>query len=566
MPGGMMGRMAGGSREVDQETIPAPAVVVIEFESPTKNFKKFETALAPLQVKDRWGTFPNLFAYTALGRAVILKQSDGTPIPSVAKRFQEDFEATFKGTPSAGDVLRLAEWALEHGLIDRFPEVMDKLGDVDKGNAAYAAYQKVKQALDATPTSPPADALRSRVLEGYRPSTTDRHHFLLLHRGLSEDEVRSRLDRLEAAFRGYYYWFALREVVLPVSRERPVAVVTPKEDEFKRLRKVLSAGPVVGEGFFAPREAASVFSGNPRDPIYDSLEMVSRVFWERGFSRQEILVGKARSGVPTGASELDIYQARWYGLLLKAMEYEAEVNSTSHDASRQMLYVSGLLPRNVASPEWILFGMGSLFEVPSEAPWGGPGAPNAYYLPRFKELRPKKLEKTALDTLRRVVTDGYFRQPAAPQSGEPLALLAAGLPGKGDAASTEAGLKKARATAWSLTYFLAQKKRDGLLRYFKELSKMPRDLELDETTLLGCFARAFGAVDANQRVDTAQLGTLANQWFSYVDALPLESDDVQKAVRAYLQEMAALRKGAGNRGGGPGALPGGDSPGSGDDE
>ena len=72
---------------------------------------------------------------------------------------------------------------------------------------------------------------------------------------------------------------------------------------------------------------------------------------------------------------------------------------------------TGLLPANVAAPEWVLFGMGSFFETPPESPWGGPGAPSFYYLPRFKEMK-GKLAKTPYEALRKVVTDQYFRQAA----------------------------------------------------------------------------------------------------------------------------------------------------------
>ena len=43
----------------------------------------------------------------------------------------------------------------------------------------------------------------------------------------------------------------------------------------------------------------------------------------------------------------------------------------------QRSLASGLLPRNVAVPEWLLFGMGSFFETPLQSPWAGIGAPSA---------------------------------------------------------------------------------------------------------------------------------------------------------------------------------------------
>ena len=54
----------------------------------------------------------------------------------------------------------------------------------------------------------------------------------------------------------------------------------------------------------------------------------------------------------------------------------------------------------------------------------------------------------------------------------------------------------------------------GLRNYFKELSKMPRDIELDGKVLLLCFARAFNCVKADRTIDMEALHVLANRWHS----------------------------------------------------
>jgi hypothetical protein len=365
-------------------------------------------------------------------------------------------------------------------------------------------------------------------------------------------------DRLENSFASFYYWFALKGVVLKVPEERQVVVMTKQPEEFERYHKILSAGPVVADGFFAPRENMAVVSAQRLDEKYHALETYSAKWFQNGYDRQVLLLGKGRSGAPATTQMPDLSVAQSMALLMKAMENDAERASVSHDASRQLVFASGLLPRGVTAPEWVLFGMGSFFETPLESPWPTVAAPSNAHLPHFRELvKKKKLEATAVETLKKVVTDGYFRSPSLGQD-------------------PEAVQKKARATAWALTYFLAEKRLDGLQRYFKELAKMPRDLELDDEVLLGCFARAFGCVDENQKVDPEKLGDLAKQWLDYTSLVLLESEVVLKEIQKRFKEMKKKEEtapaggtptapgvppaGPGDRPGGGGKPPGGGSP------
>src|SRR5262249_19735318 len=129
---------------------------------------------------------------------------------------------------------------------------------------------------------------------------------------------------------------------------------------------------------------------------------------------------------------------------------------------------------------------------------------NNNYLYTFKTWEKGHKLDPAKAALEKVVTDGYFRQ--ARDGKDPAAVL------------------RARTMAWSLTYFLASEQRlDGLLRYFSELSKLPRDLQLDDATLLLTFARSFDLVEARNpdRVDQSKFAAFANDWYNYVRRLPL---------------------------------------------
>jgi len=539
MRGGMMGMMGFGATDVDEN--PDYVIAVVEVKSKKNLSKLFDSPLtaqmpAPVGLPERLGKSCQLLKEPPFGKMYVITEAKGKPLPAVSVRFEEKFNLAVKEKASPSDFLSVAEWTLEHGLVDKFPLVMDKVVEGDKGNPAAVAYLKVKADLDRkVGDDPAASSLRGQLLRDYK--TTETPHYLIVHNSANDTavEIKTHGEHLENAFRGFYYWFALRGIALKVPQYRQVAVLTSKEEDFEQLRKILTSGPIVVDGFFARRESLPVMHAQRQDDPYKALN----TFWEnwkgKGYQRHEILHGRS-NGMPTNGVPLNvklagvagqplIAEAQMLALMLKALEQEAELATVSHEASRQLLFASGLLPRTVAVPEWILFGMGSFFETPLQSPWPTIGAPSPYYLPRWRELKGKEpsqggLEKTALDTMHKVVTDGYFRK----------------LPSEGKTAGAEhilheAALRKARTVAWSLAYFLAQKHLEGLRQYFTELSKMPRDIELDDAILLNCFARAFGCVDANNKADNAKLKALANEWYGYWQTVHFESESIMKDIR-----------------------------------
>jgi hypothetical protein len=211
--------------------------------------------------------------------------------------------------------------------------------------------------------------------------------------------------------------------------------------------------------------------------------------------------------------------------MVRSLEAESETATVTHEVPRQLLSAIGLSPRNVIPPEWLQFGMGSFFETAKHSPWGGAGGPNWVYLLDYKERASRKmagkLEKP-LDALKAVVTDRYFRES--------------------NRGLNEAALSKARTMAWSLTYFLAHRKlvdKDGygLIRYYRELARMPRDLEFDEDSLLNLFARAFNCLDDKGKPDNAKLTKLAEEWHRFIDLTPLEVEEVVKDLRNRRNEL-----------------------------
>ncbi|HEV3446826.1 MAG TPA: DUF1570 domain-containing protein, partial [Gemmataceae bacterium] len=163
---------------------------------------------------------------------------------------------------------------------------------------------------------------------------------------------------------------------------------------------------------------------------------------------------------------------------------------------------------------WFDFGVGSFFETPKGSFWAGVGATNVPYqwnLKRWKSSKSKYWEKNALEALKAVVTDRYFREA-------------------GTSKKKEAELNRARTMSWALTYYLAQQKLDDLLRYYGELASLPRDMQLDDESMLRLFARAFGLVDVNNpsQLDAARAADFARKWYAYLESMPPELIEAYK--------------------------------------
>ena len=409
--------------------------------------------------------------------------------------------------------LELAEWALTHGLLDKYVETMDKLAldEQEKANPAVANYVKLKPTLDAKlELDPDSEWLKRLKIAGFVSMFSK--HYVVVHNvpDKYKADVQSRLDRLEESFRTFYYWHALRGNILPVPRERLVVVLAGKEDDenLRDFRTITDGGEgrLAGrreDGFFARREGIVYLNLSSREPSFEKLNAFAEN--KLGKLPTPLVVENVLIMKQTAASPPDQPNYWVMSLAVKALEVDAERATISHLAARQLAWAAGLLPRYVASPEWLQYGLGSFFETPLGSPWASPTLPNSLHLkPCVDILKP---DANVGDILKQVVTDGFFRESANAK----------------DADQASATLARARCLSWGLTYFLAQKKPEMLQRYYAELNKMPRDLSLDADSLLACFARAVNVVDTNNKVDDVRWVKLAEEWRGYVREAPNEA-------------------------------------------
>src|SRR5262249_27222083 len=213
------------------------------------------------------------------------------------------------------------------------------------------------------------------------------------------------------------------------------------------------------------------------------------------------------------------YHYQTLALVQRFMEDESERATITYEGTRQLLAAVDFMPRSVELPQWIDFGTASFFTTPKGSFWPGVGTTSAPYFVKDKNWEQVKqddgssvetfrgqgseLGKNSVETLKNVITDKNFR------------LIK-------DAPNKEKATTKARTLAWALTFFLADKKLEGLRRYLNELRSVPRDLELDEDTLLTIFARAFDLI-SNNEIDESRLAALADAWYSFMKQTPLEN-------------------------------------------
>jgi hypothetical protein len=534
MPGGPRGGGGGGMQmmgqqgfgqaataaEDDVEITPLYVVAIVELQKP---IDKRQLAMQEAQseyafsISHKWGT-----TWLKKSDSIVyfsMEEEANRATQSISKVFEKRFNDTLR-QKQPENLIELADWALGHGLIAEFHKVMDEIVKDKPDYPAAAAYVKIKAELERPAAeNPNVGPWKARLgLETYKVAQKDKGHYTLIQNVGSNDsaDVQSRLARLENAFQSFYYWFALNghaaDIQIPRQRLLSILIGQSEKAEFSRVHQVFDKPQLVADGFFARRDNLVILSNMRRDEPYENL----RNYTEPVFKGEDTSVLFTKKGQNAQNTEAQIL-----ALMLRSLEEDGELATCSHEGPRQLLAASGLLPRNVDVPQWTMFGMGSFFGTPNASPWPTLGrtpvslVDNSNYLYTYKTwFKTKKLDEPKV-ALQRTITDEYFRQ--AKKDKDPAALL------------------KARTMSWALTYYLAKSKLDKLLRYYQELSSLPRDLEFDDDVLARAFARAFDLIDTRNpdRVDQAKFGQFAQDWERYMQQrTQLEVEKAIKQVHA----------------------------------
>jgi len=467
-------------------------------------------------------------------------------------------------------ILEAADWALAHGMLGEFELFLDeciKNKDADSANASKAlkealtAYAKVREALKKPSDGETATAYWKNRLSSVRLEQSDHYSLLYNSPVAGPPEVQSRLRQLEQHMKGFYYWFALKGMALPVPTDKLVCMLVDQPSEFLKQRAVVEDEPLVTDGFYANRDNVCVFSNQRVDSSYTVFSRQVQAIYSQGYERQGLLDGTAKRKQTLQPAEFARYQTM--ALLDKLLEEEAERASVSHEGSRQLLVASGLVPRNVIPPQWVEFGAAAFFETPkgpfigappaaSTAFWPGWGAASWAFTRPFRDFERTQVAKsdaerdkiTPADLLKQVVTDTQFHRVIN--------------------FSDRQHLIQARAGSWALAYYLMRNRLPGMLRYFQELSALPRDLELDSKSLLATFARSFDVANATQDdIDPQKFGQLAKDWLAYLRGVAPPGAEFGLDVNSIGGDPNAPGNNPGAPGGDTGGPAGGRGPGGG---
>jgi len=517
-PGGQ-----GPAGDAEFEAVPVNAVVEIKSYNTVPNFAQQRIKGI---VKQQWGTSTLYNDDQIVTQAFLVQQ-----LPNVHVRYAAKKDSLSKKRTNEG-VFELAEFCLEHGLANEFAGLMDEVAasgkktGLDKLDRAVEAYTQVKAALAGRIDREEASAYWRAKL-GFRMSQSD-HYSLLYNAALNDPpEVQQRLKALEDNMRGVYYWFVMKGIPLPVPNQKLVAVLLDQPDQFTIQRALIEDEPLVSDGFFSPRDNVVVFSAQRLDDASVKFAKQMQGYYQQGWDRDSLLKGDKTSKL-AGKRADERERMSTLALLDKAMDMEGERAAVTHEGTRQLFVGAGLQKPAVVMPDWFQFGMASVFETPKgpypAAPvqarvayWPGYGAPSWKYTRLFRLLELDSTKEAEFSpfrsrarfgeagrTLERVVSDVDFGTARDMVRFAPPRVA-------------ERSINAARSYAWALCYFLARQRTPGVMRFYEELSKMPRDLEPQPNDILACFFRAFDVADTTgSKMDPAKFEELAKDWLGYM--------------------------------------------------
>jgi hypothetical protein len=536
------GAPAAGSEEFD--TFDSIVMAVIELDDPKRHVNEALSSGAGTAMPTYVAQYKTKYGQVALYNDDETLQSFIVPAATPKARFLNHRRNLAK---TADAFLYEAEWALAHGLIKECEELIAEAAQLPDPSAQakekLAACAKAKAMLEKPFEGTEGMTVWRERLPGFAVATSEKGHYAIFYTGAGQGvphEVKHLGDLLEHQMKGLCLWFALRGKPLSLPDDKLVAVQVDNESSFRAQRALLDL-PGMSEGFYAPRDNIAVFSSHRLDEGYVTFSSQMKSYWSEGWNRDELLKGKTLGNLRSAAKKANMNMNEFLkrefpkmqtmALLEKALEDEAELAAVSHEGTRQLATAAGFFARNVVLPEWVSSGFASLFETPKGpfagadgtaqvAFWPSFGAPSWAYLRQFQNWAKSKDEFVKLDAapdaLRRTVTDAYFHKARLPQDlqiDQNLSRTERERREKEIARAKESTFR-ANALSWSLNYYLAKHRLADYVTYLNDLRNLPRDLELDDQTLLVTFARSFKLTNAaGDAVDEGKFSALANDWF-----------------------------------------------------
>jgi hypothetical protein len=191
-------------------------------------------------------------------------------------------------------------------------------------------------------------------------------------------------------------------------------------------------------------------------------------------------------------------RAQIFALVEAALRDEAELAVATQEGSRQLIVETGLLPGNMAVPEWLRYGLASLFEMPKGpfpgkndavvkyAFWPGADAPHWAWRRFLDELIKATIVPEAPNQALFKTLVGQWFDEARKLRAQPMTE-----DGKRPEEAADETLAIGHCLSWALNYYLFNERFAEYMAFLTEIGNLPRDVELDDYTFLMTFCRVF---------------------------------------------------------------------------
>lgn len=464
-------------------------------------------------------------------------------------------------------IQNICEKALMFGQVDEafkycnayfeLPKTADRLPQTNQYKEFAKAYDGLQEKLSANlPPNPKAEEWKSTI--GAQGIVQGTHYAVLYFNSNQIGETKRRLSLLDANFKAFYLWHALKGIALPMPKHKLLAIQCDETTQVRQFRDGLDGLPIVSDAFYSPSHDLLVLSPERMDASGAQFMSLTRGRWTGGYNRDELIRGRMPAIQPAEGKAAEAVQAQALATAEQFIIEEADKAAISREGSRQLMAVTGVLPPHIRLPIWLEQGLGFYFQRPKgpvyvQKPNGfnmivglvtGYGAPNFEQHRAFDTFK-ADFNRDPANTLDNVVAGWYhqgaqvgqdFDPPPPPAGVAPGAggvgappipsISSAGLPPDDDP-NEPAGLRrikaqlksKADAASWALVYYLQNTRISGLKRFYDEMAKMPRDLQLQDETIMKVFCRCFGLVDVTGEIDPRAVKTFAEGWLAYIGNL-----------------------------------------------
>ncbi|MCE9533254.1 MAG: DUF1570 domain-containing protein, partial [Planctomycetes bacterium] len=491
-------------------------------------------------IEHKWGRT----AYFEDRQEIMIQRVPTQLIKSPAAQYVDKLAQLTKGKDRSTErYYELAYWCLEIGLPDKCMSVLESIDKTvtaskdptaapKKVAAALEAYKKIKPILvDDIAKLDRAEEWKSK-LRFKNDIKTSKHYAIVFSDDLSRDDAQRRLDALEHNFKCFYLLFALKGKALSAPTEKMVGVLVSDAAILRKIRQAFEIPPLVSDGLYARNANVVLFPSFRLDDVSRVYDQMMRETY-RAFGN-ELLNGKfSELGRKEDVADRSakIARAQVLALVDAALREEAEIASATHEGTRQLLAETGLLPRDTAAPEWLRFGLASLFEMPKgpypgkstslvkQSFYPGAGGPNWAWRRYLDEMmQDGSFADPPIEVLANTLINHYFDN-AAVLAARPKTME------YDPAIASENELARGRCLAWSLTFYLFNNQFTEFMSFLAELGNQPRDVEFDNYSFLTTFCKSFkidtaGLTPAQYQLKPERYTDFATKWIAELRLYP----------------------------------------------